>query len=187
VTIEPATGAILSRGISIRLAGESAHGLLFAGYVLAEAALLERRQVSHLPTLGAAARGPLSGGTLRIAGDPDEDPVVDEADCLLVTSAAALARFARPAPWGLLVAEESLTGLPEHAIAFPIVRTAIESGGTPLVVDLVSAAVVTELTGAVSRRALQDAAARLLPERGRPAGLAALDAGMELGKRRARA
>jgi hypothetical protein len=36
----------------------------------------------------------------------------------------------------------------------------------------------------VSRRALHEAVARLLPERMRLAGLAALDAGMELGRSR---
>jgi len=176
------------RGIAIRLAGEPAHGLLFAGYVLAEAALVDRRAVAHVPSLGAATRGPLSGGTIRIAGEPDEDPVVDAPDCLVVTSPQAVARFAGGlAREGRLIAEESLAELPEDAIALPLVRTAIEAGGTPMVVDLVAAAVVTEITGAVSRRALHEAAERLLPARGRPAGMAALDAGLELGKRLLRA
>ncbi|HLQ66458.1 MAG TPA: 2-oxoacid:acceptor oxidoreductase family protein [Candidatus Limnocylindrales bacterium] len=176
------------RGIAIRLAGEAAHGLLFAGYVLADAALLERRAVAHMPTLGAAARGDVSGGAIRIGAEPGEYPLVDQADCLLVTSVAGMRRYGGGlAPGGRVIAEESLPALPEFAIALPLVRTAIETGGTPLVVDLVAAAVVTEMTGAVSRRALQEAAARLLPARGRPAGLAALDAGIELGKRRLRA
>jgi len=46
--------------------------------------------------------------------------------------------------------------------------------------------VVTATTGAVSRRALYEAAGRLLPERGRPAAFAALDAGMEIGRSRFR-
>jgi 2-oxoglutarate ferredoxin oxidoreductase subunit gamma len=108
--------------------------------------------------------------------------------CLVVTSREAFARYSGElAPEGRLIAEESLPGLPESAIALPLVRTAIEAGGTAMVVDLVAAAVVTEMTGAVSRRALQEAADRLLPARGRPAALAALDAGMELGKRLLRA
>ncbi len=179
---------IARRGMAIRLAGDPAHGLLFTGYVLAEAAMIDRRAVSHLPSLGATARGPLSGGALRVGGEPDEDPVVVSSGCLVVTSREALARYAGElAPEGRLIAEESLPGLPESAIGLPLVRTAIEAGGTAMVVDLVAAAVVTEMTGAVSRRALQEAADRLLPARGRPAALAALDAGMELGKRLLRA
>ena len=187
--IEPGPrGALPRRGIAIRLAGEAAHGLLFAGYVLAEAALLERRAVAHMPTLGAAARSSWSGGAIRIGAEPGEYPLVDAPDCLLATSTEGVERFAGGlAPEGRLIAEESLAAAPDFAIRLPLVRTAVEAGGTPLVVDLVAAAVLTEWTGAVSRRALQEAAARLLPARGRPAGLAALDAGIELGLRRLRA
>ena len=182
----PRRGGLPRRAFSIRLAGDPAHGLLFAGYVLAEAALLERRAIAHAPTLGAAARGPLSGGALRIAGDPREYPLVEVPDCLLLTSKPAIERFAASLnPGGWLLADDSIAaGAPDFAIALPLVRTAMESGGTPLVVDVVAAAVVTAITGAVSRRALHDALARLLPERGRLAGLAALDAGMELGRSR---
>lgn len=182
----PRRGGLPRRAFSIRLAGDPAHGLLFAGYVLAEAALLERRAIAHAPTLGAAARGPLSGGALRIAGDPREFPLVEAPDCLLLTSGPALGEFgASLAPGGWLLVDESIAGgAPDVAIALPLVRTAVESGGTALVVDVVAAAVVTAITGAVSRRALHEAVARLLPERGRLAGLAALDAGMELGRSR---
>ena len=150
------------------------------------AALWARRAIAHAPTLGAAARGPLSGGALRIAGDAREYPLVETPDCLLLTSEQAIERFAGSlATDGWLLVDESLAaGAPDVAIALPLVRTAIESGGTALVVDVVAAAVVTAITGAVSRRALNDAVARLLPERGRLAGLAALDAGMELGRSR---
>ena len=176
------------RGFAIRVAGDAAHGLLFTGYVLAEAALIDRRAVAHAPTLGLAARGPLSGGAIQIGGEPEEYPLVDEPDCLLLTSREALTVYAESlAPAGLLVVEESLTGPPDHAVPLPLIRTAVDSGGTPLLVDLVAAAVLAELTGAVSRRALEEAAGRLLPERGRPAGVAALEAGLELGKRRPRA
>lgn len=188
--LEPgAPGSLPKKGSSIRLAGDPAHGLLFAGYILAEAALLDRRSVSHAPTLGPAARGPLSGGAIRIANDQEEYPLVEAPECLLLTSLAALERLGPElAPEGQLLVEETLLNhAPSFAIALPLVRTAIESGGTSLVVDLVAAAVVTAISGAVSRRALYEAAERLLPERGRPAALAALDAGIEMGRSRLRA
>lgn len=187
--LEKFHGALAKKGTSIRLAGDPAHGLLFTGYILAEAALLDRRSVSHAPTLGPAARGPWSGGAIRIATDQEEYPLVDAPGCLLLTSLPALVRFAPDlAPDGHLLVEESLREhAPGIAVVFPLVRTAIESGGTSLVVDLVAAGAVTAMTSAVSRRALYEAAGRLLPERGRPAALAALDAGMELGKSRLRA
>ena len=176
-------------GVTIRLAGDPAHGLLFSGYLLAEAALLDRRSVSHAPTLGPKARGPLSGGSLRIAADQEEYPLVDSPECLLVTSSAAAERFAHVlAPGGWLLAEESFRDLlPEHAIALPLVAAAVTTSGTILMVDLVAAAAVAAITAAVSRRSLYEAAERLLPGRGRPAAFAALDAGVELGKSRPRA
>lgn len=175
------------RGAGIRLAGEAAHGLILTGYVLAEAALIDRKVVAHAPTLGREARGPFCGGTLRIGGEPEEDPCVDEADYLLLTSAAAVERFGGTmAADGLLIAEESLPELPAHGVALPLVATASEAGGTPLLVDLVSAAALAEIADVVTRRALREAARRLLPERTRKAGFAALDAGWMLARRRPR-
>jgi 2-oxoglutarate ferredoxin oxidoreductase subunit gamma len=186
VKAEAAAGLHSRKGYSIRLAGDPAHGLLFAGYLLAEAALLDRRSVSHAPTLGAAARSDLSGGTVRIASEQEEYPLVDAPEILLVSSRPALDRFAAElAPEGQLLVEESLRdGAPPFAIALPLVRTAMEAGGTSLVVDVVAAAVVAAMTGAVSRRSLYEASGRLLPERGRPAAFAALDAGVEWGRSR---
>lgn len=186
---DAASAGLPRKGFAIRLAGDPAHGLLFAGYLLAEAALIDRRFVSHAPTLGAAARGNLSGGSIRIASEHEEYPLVDAPELLLVSSAPALDRFANAlAPEGSLLVDESLRDLsPTYAIELPLVRTAMEAGGTSLVVDLVAAAVVAAMTGAVSRRALYDAAERLLPGRGRPAALAALDAGVEMGRSRLRA
>lgn len=188
-TRDAGSAGLPRKGFGIRLAGDPAHGLLFAGYLLAEAALIDRRFVSHAPTLGAAARGSLSGGSIRIASEHEEYPLVDEPELLLVSSAPALDRFADAlAPEGSLLVDESLRDIsPTYAIELPLVRTAMEAGGTSLVVDLVAAAVVTAMTGAVSRRALYDAAERLLPGRGRPAALAALDAGVEMGRSRLRA
>ncbi len=187
--MEPGAAFGTRRGLAIRLAGDPAHGLLFTGYVLAEAALLDRRSVSHTPTLGPKARGPMSGGAVRIAGEQEEYPLVDQPECLLLTSARALERFgADVAPGGWLLIEESLReGSPEHAIALPLVRAAVESSGTMMMVDLVAAAAVAAITGAVSRTSLHEAAERLLPDRGRHAALAALDAGTRLGKSRPRA
>jgi 2-oxoglutarate ferredoxin oxidoreductase subunit gamma len=180
--------SLMRRGVSIRLSGDPAHGLLFSGYVLAEAALLDRRSVSHVPTLGEEALGMLSGGALRVGHPQEEYPLVERAECLLVTSSQALDRFgAELAQDGMLLVEESLqANAPAFAIALPLVRTAVESGGTAMTVDLVAAAVVTAMTGAVSRRALVDSARLLLPERGRPAALASLEAGLTLGKSRLR-
>ncbi len=184
----PAFPSAPRRGLTIRLAGNPAHGLLFTGYVLAEAALLDRRSVSHAPTLGPKARGPLSGGAIRIATEQEEYPLVDSPECLLLTSSAALERFAGDlAPGGVLLVEATLSErAPAFAIGLPLVKTAVDTTGTSLMVDLVAAAAVTAITGAVSRKSLYEAAERLLPERGKPAALAALDAGIELGRSRPR-
>jgi len=184
VTSERSGFGLPRRGVGLRLAGEAAHGLILTGYVLAEAALIDRRAVAHAPTLGREARGPLCGGTLRIGGDPEEDPAVDEADHLLLTSSAAIERFAETlAQDGLLIVESSLAEAPPRAVALPLVETAAEAGGTPLLVDMVAAAALAEIAGVVTRRALRTAAERLLPERTRPAGYAALDAGWMLARR----
>jgi 2-oxoglutarate ferredoxin oxidoreductase subunit gamma len=91
------------------LAGFGGQGLLFAGHVLAEAALLESRQVSWMPSYGPEMRGGTASCTVIVADHPIGSPIVDVADSLVVLNPPSLARF-EPllAPGGLLIVNSSL-------------------------------------------------------------------------------
>ena len=91
------------------LSGFGGQGLLFAGRVLAQAALDEGRHVTWLPSYGPEMRGGSASCTVVVSDRPIGSPIVDVADVLIALNPPALARFERlVAAGGLLVLNSSL-------------------------------------------------------------------------------
>jgi 2-oxoglutarate ferredoxin oxidoreductase subunit gamma len=91
------------------LAGFGGQGLLFAGKVLAEAGLLEGREVLWIPSYGPEMRGGTASCTVIVADRPIGSPVVDRADHAVVLNPPSMAKYAPlVAPGGLLVVNTSL-------------------------------------------------------------------------------
>ena len=89
--------------------GFGGQGLLFAGQVLAQAALLEGREVSWMPSYGPEMRGGTASCTVVIADHPIGSPIVDVADSVIALNPPSMAKY-EPilAPGGLLVVNGSL-------------------------------------------------------------------------------
>ena len=75
------------------IAGFGGQGILFAGKVLAEAALLEGREVLWIPSYGPEMRGGTASCTVIIADHPIGSPIVDSADSLIALNPPSLAKF----------------------------------------------------------------------------------------------
>lgn len=91
------------------VAGFGGQGLLFAGHVLAQAAMLEGRTVCWMPSYGPEMRGGTASCTVIVGDRPIGSPIVDAADSLIALNPPALAKF-EPllVPGGLLVVNASL-------------------------------------------------------------------------------
>jgi 2-oxoglutarate ferredoxin oxidoreductase subunit gamma len=89
--------------------GFGGQGLLFAGHVLAQAALLEGRAVSWMPSYGPEMRGGTAYCTVVIADHPIGSPIVDSADSVIALNPPSLAKF-EPllVAGGLLIVNASL-------------------------------------------------------------------------------
>ena len=89
--------------------GFGGQGLLFAGHVLAEAAVIEGREVSWMPSYGPEMRGGTASCTVIVADRPIGSPIVDAADSVVALNPPSLAKFESVlAPGGLLVLNASL-------------------------------------------------------------------------------
>ena len=90
-------------------AGFGGQGLLFAGHVLAEAAVLEDLTASWMPSYGPEMRGGTASCTVIVADHPIGSPVVDAADAVVALNPPSLAKF-EPllVPGGLLVVNATL-------------------------------------------------------------------------------
>jgi 2-oxoglutarate ferredoxin oxidoreductase subunit gamma len=91
------------------IAGFGGQGILFAGKVLAEAALIEGREVLWIPSYGPEMRGGTASCTVIVADRPIGSPIVDRADHAVVLNPPSLAKYAtHVAVGGLLVVNTSL-------------------------------------------------------------------------------
>jgi 2-oxoglutarate ferredoxin oxidoreductase subunit gamma len=91
------------------IAGFGGQGILFAGKVLAEAALLEGREVLWIPSYGPEMRGGTASCTVIVADRPIGSPIVDRADHAVVLNPPSMARYTPVvAQGGLLVVNTTL-------------------------------------------------------------------------------
>jgi 2-oxoglutarate ferredoxin oxidoreductase subunit gamma len=90
-------------------AGFGGQGLLFAGRVLAEAALLEGREVLWIPSYGPEMRGGTASCTVIVSDREVGSPIVDHPDQAVVLNPPSLARYGPVvAVGGVLVVNTSL-------------------------------------------------------------------------------
>lgn len=118
--------------LSTVIAGFGGQGILFAGRVLAQAGLLEGREVLWIPSYGPEMRGGTASCTVIIADREIGSPVVDRAHHVVALNRPSLAKY-EPlvAAGGLLVVNTSLVeGEPGRADVelLGVPCTAIASG-----------------------------------------------------------
>ncbi len=89
--------------------GFGGQGILFAGTILARAAMAEGLEVLWIPSYGPEMRGGTASCTVIVADRLIGSPVVDQADAAVVLNPPSMAKF-EPlvVPGGLLVVNRSL-------------------------------------------------------------------------------
>jgi len=91
------------------IAGFGGQGILFAGRVLAEAALIEGREVLWIPSYGPEMRGGTASCTVIVADRLIGSPIVDRADHAVVLNPPSMARYTPlVAEGGVLVVNTTL-------------------------------------------------------------------------------
>lgn len=166
--------------------GFGGQGILFAGTVLARAAMAEGREVLWIPSYGPEMRGGTASCTVIVADRPIGSPVVDQADAAVVLNPPSMARFEPVvAPGGLLVVNRSLIEAePQRTdieiASVPCNAVARSAGDDRLVSVVALGALLARRPELVSRDAIRAAIASIVSTK-RPeileADLAALDAG----------
>lgn len=170
-------------------AGFGGQGLLFAGTVLARAAMAEGREVLWIPSYGPEMRGGTASCTVIVADRPIGSPIVDRADAAVVLNPPSLAKFEGSiAPGGLLVVNVSLieaepTRTDLEVVAIPCTALAREAGDDRLV-SVVALGALVSRRPIVTPDAIRQAIAAVVAGK-RPgileADLLAFDAGLRHG------
>jgi len=171
--------------------GFGGQGILFAGKVLAQAAVIDGLTTSWMPSYGPEMRGGTASCTVIVSDRPIGSPIVDAADSVIALNPPSMAKFeSLLVPGGLLVLNASLIEAEPRRTdldVLPIPCTALaRTAGDDRLVSVVA------LGGLIARRQVVtlDAARQALAEllgRKHPelveADIAALSCGYEAAER----
>lgn len=170
---------------SIVIAGFGGQGVLFAGQLLAYAALAAQKHVTWIPSYGPEMRGGTAHCTVVIGDDPIGSPLVRTPDMVIAMNQPSAQKYAPLViKGGLFLVNgslvESLPPRPEiETIVVPANQLASQCGAAK-VANVVMLGALLALRPLLPRQSLIDALDAHLPERHRQwltANLAALNAG----------
>jgi 2-oxoglutarate ferredoxin oxidoreductase subunit gamma len=174
---------------AVVFAGFGGQGLLFAGQILARAAIADGLETFWIPSYGPEMRGGTAACTVIVGDDEIGSPVVDRYDAAVVMNPPSLAKFGpRVAERGLLIVNASLVDAgakrPQiDELRLPCTELAASAGDDKLVSVVALGALVGRL-GWVSRESVIGAIREVVGKK-RPsilaADLAALEAGFSAG------
>jgi 2-oxoglutarate ferredoxin oxidoreductase subunit gamma len=167
----------------IRLAGSGGQGLILAGLILAEAAVLyDGKNACQTQSYGPEARGGASKAEVVIDTNEIDYPKVIAADALLTMSQEACDKYYRDLKRdGLFIVDSvHVRRVPtDRAHRIPITQIAEDTTGRRITANIVGLGILAGLSGIVSREALERAVAARAPRGTQEINLKALAAGFE--------
>lgn len=173
---------------SLIISGFGGQGVLFAGQLLAHAALDAGRHVTWIPSYGPEMRGGTAHCTVVISDRPIGSPFAPRPDIVLAMNQPATAKYAPlVAEDGLLIYNSSLAQRPEEqkgVSLLPVEANRLaEAAGDLRLANVVMLGALIRARALLPAEVIAESLRRYLPERHRhllPANLAAFQAGQAL-------
>jgi 2-oxoglutarate ferredoxin oxidoreductase subunit gamma len=169
--------------VEFRLSGSGGQGLLLAGIVLAEAAILDDRNAVQTQSYGPEARGGASKAEVVISDEDIDYPKATDPDFLLALTLESYKTYGPLMGKGLIIVDSSvpLSGeIAARTVAVPIIETARDKVGKKVVANIVALGVLGGLSKAATRSSLEAAVKSRVPKGTEELNLGALRAGFEL-------
>lgn len=141
--------------LEMRLSGSGGQGLILAGIILAEAAILDGKLAIQSQSYGPEARGGSSKSEVLISDSPIHFPKVTKPNLVLAMTQDAVNKYAVDLPDdGILITDTTFVkDVPaniKNIYQLPITATAKESLGRDLFANIVALGTIVALTEAVS-------------------------------------
>jgi 2-oxoglutarate ferredoxin oxidoreductase subunit gamma len=124
----------MAESLNVLLAGFGGQGVLFAGKLIAEAGLIEGREISWLPSYGPEMRGGTANCSVCLSDEPIGSPLVTEPDVLIAMNQPSLDKFfGDVAPGGTVIVDGTMvTSVPDRGdvtvFSVPATQLAEEAG-----------------------------------------------------------
>lgn len=171
---------------TFRFSGTGGQGLITAGIILAEAALLDGKMAIQSQSYGPEARGGSSKAEVIISDEAIHFGRVMHPEALLVMSQEAADKYSADCTPDSLIITDSLfvenVPVSAHRVDLPITRTAVSTCGKALFANIVALGAVAALTNCVSVESLTKAVLDRVPKGTEDANKKALAAGFALAK-----
>jgi len=150
----------------LKLSGSGGQGLILAGVILAEAALIDGKKAIQSQSYGPEARGGASKAEVIIS-DSDIDFIkVQKCDMLLCLTQAAYDKYGKDFT-KVLVLDSRLRlkyPEPEKVVTIPILNSAADVLGKPMVANIIALGAINQLLGLVSKDSLSKAVMKHVPK-----------------------
>ncbi len=175
-----------------RLTGSGGQGLILAGIILAEAALLDGKNVIQSQAYGPEARGGASKAEVIISDKEINYPKIEECDLLLALTQKAYDKYINTLKAdGILIADDSVkldidSNSDIKVYSLPILATASEKIGKPMVTNMVALGTILAITDVVSQESLENAVLSRVPKGTESLNKQALVEGINLVKKEKR-
>ena len=150
----------------LRLSGSGGQGLILAGVILAEAAVLDGKKAIQSQSYGPEARGGASKAEVIISDHEIDFIKVQNCDLLLCLTQDAYDKYGKD-PCKVLIVDENLTlkyPEPEKVLKLPIIDTASNKLGRPMVANIVALGAINGLLKLVSKESLAEAVLDRVPK-----------------------
>lgn len=158
----------MAKQTEIRLTGSGGQGLILAGIILAETAIMQGDNAVQSQSYGPEARGGASKAEVIISDEDIYFPKVDKADIMLSLTQVAMDKYADTLKDdGILVVDSSIE-VPEDLkagkiISIPILNTAKEAIGKSMVANIVALGAIQELSNIITKEYLEEAVLSRVP------------------------
>lgn len=173
------------------LAGSGGQGIISAGIILAEAAVLAGLNAVQTQSYGPESRGGASRSEVVLSDGEVDYPKTLHPDVLLALTADACGRYAaRTRAEGLLIVDDRVEPVPPgpyRVVRAPITRIAADELGRPIVANIVALGVLAALTEIIPLDALERAVLARVPRGTEALNRAALHRGFDAGRQAAAA
>ena len=173
--------------MQIRLSGSGGQGIITAGIILAEAALLDGNNALQSQSYGPEARGGSSKAEVIISSEDIEFPKVTTPNILLSLTQPSYDLYrGSVASDATVIVDSSINALSDanqKLYSLPILATANDELKRPVVANIIALGVIAEITGCISATALEQAVLSRVPKGTEELNKKALAAGVAMAKR----
>lgn len=169
----------------IRLSGSGGQGLILAGIILAEAAIIDGKNAVQTQSYGPEARGGASKAEVIISTEKIDFPKVRECDIFLSLTQKSFDQYSKGVKDNGIMIIDSIVNadkINNKVLSLPIIDTASNVIGKPMVTNIVALGVIVAISKVVSREALEQAVLSRVPKGTEELNKKALEMGYAMGE-----